>query len=108
MFPNRNPACQGGISVLEQFKLLTWSIYINNLLSVKQLNISKLFIRNTHDSDLPILWKKRFNSFYMHCCILTTSTMTDINGELKHRKAITLQILPKICIRLLVLLCFSR
>ena len=108
MFPNRKSRFIGGISVLEQFKLLTRRIDINNLFPIKQLNISKLFICYAHDSDLSILRQKRFNSFYMYGCILATGTMTDINGKLKHRKTITLQILPEIRIRFLVFLCFSR
>ena len=43
----------------------------------------------------------------MYCCILATSTVTYINGKLKHRKTIFLQILSEIRISLLFLLRFS-
>lgn len=52
-----------GIFLLEQLQLLSRSIHFHRFLSIKKFNIPKLLIRNTHDSDIPMLRKKRFNSF---------------------------------------------
>lgn len=89
LFPLKIPL-DSGIFLLEQLQLLSRSIHFHRFLSIKKFNIPKLLIRNTHDSDIPMLRKKRFNSFYMYGRILATSTMADINRKLKHRKSISL------------------
>ena len=93
---------------LEQLQLLSRCIDILHFFSIKKFYIPKLFVCNTHDSDMPKFWKKRFNSFYMYYSILATSTMTYINKKLKHCKTILLQILSEIRISLLFFLRFSR
>ena len=77
-------------------------------LTIKQLYLPKLFICYTHNSNLPKLWKERFNSFYMHCCIFATGTMSNIDRKLKHCKTIMLQIFPKIGISFLIFFRFRR
>ena len=70
--------------------------------------MTELFVCYAHDSYLSELRKKRFNSFYMYSCIFAAGTMTDIYGELKHRKSITLQVLTEIGVSLFVFLRLGR
>ena len=77
-----------GIFLFKTVLTAAWNTHLHCLFTIKQFDISKLFIRNTHNSDTSMLWNKRFNLFYMHSCILATGTMTDIDRKLKHCKSI--------------------
>lgn len=92
----------------EQLELLPWSVWLNWLLAVKQLDGTKLLVRYAKHADIAILRKKRFYALYMHLGIFYAGAMADVNRELEHRETVTLQILAEKSISLLVPLCFCR
>ena len=106
-FPRKNPAIMRDF-LLKQLQLLSGSVHIYCLFAIEKLYISKLLVRNAHNSNISMLRQEGFNSFYMYLCILTTCTMTNIYRELEHGKSIPLQIFFKVRIRLFILLCFGR
>lgn len=87
---------------LEQFQLLSRRRDTLLLLAAKQLNGGELLVGHAKDADIAIVGKNRFDSLNMHLGILLTGTMAHVDGELKHREAVTLQILAKVSIGLAI------
>ena len=77
-------------------------------ITIKQFDAAKLFVGNAQNANLSIIRKKGSDPLHMDIGVLTTRTVTHVNGELKHRESISLQILTKINVCLLVLFRFSR
>lgn len=93
---------------LKKFKLLIGGICGHLFLTIKNLNISKLFIGYAHDSDVSAFRKQRFNSFYMYLRIVHTRTMSDVDRELEHGETIAHDVLTEFGSNLPVFLCFCR
>ena len=106
VYDNKNPVCRLDFLLLKEFKLLSWGIRLLGLLAIEYLYFSKLAVGNAQYSHFPIFGKEGPNTFCVDLHILFTGTMTDIYGELKHRKPIMLQVFAKIHIGFLVFLCF--
>lgn len=93
--------------LLKKFKLLPWRIWLERFFAIKKVNISELFIGDTHYSYFSILGKKRLYSLDMYFGILHTCTMANINRKLKHCEAVATKSFAKKGILFLVLFCFS-
>ena len=94
--------------ISKKFQLYSWGIFSLRLPSVKKFYLTKLFIRDTEYAYLTKLGQKRLYSLYMNRRVLTAGAMPYIDGELKHGKAIALQVLAKINICLLFIFGFGR
>ena len=81
---------------LEKFELLARSRWCFLFLAIEKLDVAKLLVRNSQDANIPIFWQCCFDALDMDIHVLAAGTMTDIDRELKHRKAITLQILSEL------------
>jgi len=67
-----------GIGFLKQFKLLPFNTFFFWYLSIENFNIAKLLICNTHYTNIPILRKKRLDSFDVNFSVIITSAMSCI------------------------------
>ena len=101
------PACKAGFDGLKQFQLLPWCVSSLGCCILENFDFSKLFVGYASDANISKSRKKRFHSLDMGYCILMASAMSDINGELKHSKAIIQQFFTKDRIAFLFLLCFG-
>lgn len=92
---------------LKQFQLLSGRIGALWFRSVENINVAKLFVGDTDDTDIPELGKKRLHPFFMHFGIFHTGAVADVDGKLKHRKAVFYQVFPKCGIGFFLLLRFG-
>jgi len=67
-----------GIGLLKQFKLLPFNTFFFWYLSIENFNITKLLIRNTHYTNIPIFRKKRLDSFDVNFSVIITCAMSYI------------------------------
>lgn len=94
--------------MLKQFQLLwgVWQFFF--VFSVIQFHHSELFIRYSHDADMPPWRKDFFYALNMYVGIFAAAAMAQVNGKLEHSKAIIHNILTKFGIYLPVLFGFGR
>ena len=76
--------------------------------SLEYSNVSKLLVGDAHHSHMTKLRKKTLHTLDMHLCIVHAGTVTHIDGQLKHRETISLQLFAKKSISPLVLLGLGR
>jgi len=92
----------------KHFQLLRRRSNVGLVLAIKQLHISKLFVGNAHNPNVPFIGQKPFYALDVNVGILTTSAMSHIHRKLKHRKTVSHQILAKQSVRFTLFLCFRR
>ena len=91
----RVPSFGWDFPFLKELQLLTSSIRLMWLIAIKEFDVGKLFVSDTHDAHFPKLRQNGFHSFSVDFRILHTGTMPHIDGELKHRETVFLESLTK-------------
>lgn len=104
------PTRKGGFchSALEQLQLLRSFSPFNLFLARKNFHLPELLVGDADYSNLPGGRQGGFGPFDVHFGILAGGAMTQIDGELKHRKAVGQELLTKIRVLLPLLFCFGR
>ena len=105
---SRKTPLKGGVFYLEQLQLLSLRYWRNRLLPIKKFNVSELLICEADNTHMTVLGQERFYALDMHLRVFAAGAMPYVGGELKHSKAVFLQILSKIRISTPVFLGFCR
>ena len=92
----------------KQLQLLAGRVHRLRLAVAENLHFAKLFIGDTHDSNVAILGHERLHPLDVDFGILAAWAMPQINGKLEHRESVGHDAFAEIGISLTFLLCFRR
>jgi hypothetical protein len=111
----KNPAhsswiflCYDHFSDSKQLQLLARCVHCFRFTITENFHLTKLFVGNAQNPDVAKLGHERLYPLDMNLGILIARTMPQINGKLEHGEAVGHDTLPKVSIRLALLLRLRR
>ena len=91
----------------KELQLLTGGIDALCFLSVEQLYLAELLVRDAQNAYFPVVGEEGLHALDVDGGVFAAGAMAQIDGELEHGEAVPLQVLPKVDIGLLVFLCLG-